>query len=238
MARRRRERMSEGKKNIISLYYTPLSKTKSALTSLFEEQKGSELENIYIVGDFFVNVCTDTCQNGDIQINQKFTISKFPDEIFSYKELTLSGFPFYSGSIMLEKKLDITDVCKYNKESIKIGVMNSGVGEVYVNGRIAGEVIRAPFECDITGLLEEGENRIGVKLYSTLRNTIGPFHNPRGDVGNLFGGGYENPHKSWMDTGMSQCGWENDLEFHNPKWTNDYILAPFGVSDITLILKK
>ncbi len=47
MARRRRERMSEGKKNIISLYYTPLSKTKSALTSLFEEQKGSELENIY-----------------------------------------------------------------------------------------------------------------------------------------------------------------------------------------------
>ena len=120
----------------------------------------------------------------------------------------------------------------------KINTMNAGVGEVYINGVNAGVILRTPFECDITELVRDGENTVSVRLMSTIRNTIGPFHNPRGDVGNLFGGAYENPHKSWMDTDMSKPGWEYELEYHNPKWTTDCFAAPFGVGDITVISSR
>ena len=221
----------------VCLVYTPLSKTRSALTSLFEEQKGSELENMYLTGDFYVNAYADTCQNGDVLINRNYTISRMPERLYTYKELTVSGFPFYSGSIRLEKKFSCM---KHKDESffIKINTMNAGVGEVYINGVNAGVILRTPFECDITELVRDGENTVSVRLMSTIRNTIGPFHNPRGDVGNLFGGAYENPHKSWMDTDMSKPGWEYELEYHNPKWTNDCFAAPFGVGDITVISSR
>ncbi len=222
----------------VCLTYIPLSKTKSALTSLFEEQKGSELENMYIVGDFYVNAYADTCQNGDILINQNYTIAEMPEKLYTYKELTVSGFPFYSGSITLEKKFCTAKPGKGEKCILRINTLNAGVGEVYINGTTVGAILRTPFECDITELVKDGENIMAIRLLSTIRNTIGPFHNPRGDVGNLFGGAYENPHKSWMDTDMSKPGWEYELEYHNPKWTNDYFLAPFGVGDITISRNK
>jgi hypothetical protein len=46
-----------------------------------------------------------------------------------------------------------------------------------VNGRKAGSIAFAPFECDVTKHLRPGKNEVAVVVYGSLKNTLGPHHN-------------------------------------------------------------
>ena len=52
---------------------------------------------------------------------------------------------------------------------------------VRVNGRFAGELYWRPFELNLTGFLNAGENIIEIELINSLRNLLGPHHLEEGE---------------------------------------------------------
>ena len=75
----------------------------------------------------------------------------------------------------------------------------SQAAEVFVNGRPAGSMLWRPFELDVTRFVAEGENELALRVYGSLRNTLGPWHLP----GNRRIVGYSRAHfedgEGWMD---------------------------------------
>ena len=219
--------------------FVPVSKATSSINSLFETQLGCELEPMYLLGNFYVNTTPKASHNGCITCENLFTLSAMPETVYSDSELTLNGFPFYMGKMTMTKTFELSEsqlasiISPFAK--LKIGVINAAVCEVRLNGKVLGDLNRpGELDVDVEGCLEIGENRLEIILFNTLRNIVGPFHRPRGEIGNLFGGGYTNPNAAWLSIDTTNPGWEKCLEDHYPGWTNDYNLAPYGASEISL----
>ncbi|NLH72975.1 MAG: hypothetical protein GX456_07970 [Verrucomicrobia bacterium] len=84
------------------------------------------------------------------------------------------GHPFYaegvsySQSFVLEKPV--------GKYVVSLRDWYGSVAEVRVNGKSAGHIFCAPWECEVTRLLKPGRNEIEVTVIGTLKNTLGPHH--------------------------------------------------------------
>lgn len=119
-------------------------------------------------------------------------------------ELTLSGFPFYSGAFALEKELTFS-----NGENSVVPIIKNGCAEIENN------TIYFSVPVKITD--KDGEKALRVVIYNTLRNYFGPDHN-------IYGEG--------MDVGFttfsSAPGWCDPQG--KDMWTNKYMLVPFGIS--------
>ena len=91
-----------------------------------------------------------------------------------------------------------------------------------------------PYKADITKAVCDGENEIKIQLTNTLRPILGPFHRPKGEVGECWGG-YGDPDLSW--TG-SACGsdWYKNTDVDNSVWTDSYNQVRFGVWDIRIVI--
>ncbi|MBI2424286.1 MAG: hypothetical protein HYV27_15750 [Candidatus Hydrogenedentes bacterium] len=50
------------------------------------------------------------------------------------------------------------------------------VANVSVNGKGAGHIWHAPWRCDVSGLIQAGDNEISVTVFGTPKNTLGPHH--------------------------------------------------------------
>jgi len=128
----------------------------------FQEHTPTEVETVYIVGNFSV-----VNEN-----NTKFWINgnaEKPD----YKDLTASGYPFYAG------KAEFTAQFIYsgdNKKPLYLQLNNveAACVEIYVNGKYLGTKRWAPYVCDISAAVKEGENNIKLIASTTLFNLMGP----------------------------------------------------------------
>jgi hypothetical protein len=59
---------------------------------------------------------------------------------------------------------------------VHLNKWNGTVVEVIVNGSPAGLIAWQPYECNVSSLLKEGENKITVKITGSLKNTFGFFY--------------------------------------------------------------
>jgi len=75
----------------------------------------------------------------------------------------------YSGGAIYAKTVRLDANRLKGKVILDLGKVNS-TAEVYVNGKPAGIRLGRPYLYDITSLLQEGENKIEVKIYNTLAN--------------------------------------------------------------------
>ena len=213
--------------------FRPLTKASSSVNSLFETQLGVELEPIYLLGDFKVRGIPQFTRNGCMVYERDFTLDSAHDMVTD-GELTGSGFPFFVGKLTLAREFTYSG---RKQAAVRIGIMNAAAGELFLNGVRVGDINRAPIELDCTEYLRDGKNRMEIRLYTTLRNIVGPFHRPRGEVGNLFGGGYKNPDAAWLSVDLSVPGWEKHMSESYPDWTDGYNLVPFGIDHIELVTK-
>ncbi len=124
-----------------------------------------ELEAAHIIGDFSLKAA----ENGFVIVPAQ------PLGVGAWKE---QGLPLYGHRVAYtaEATLDKVD----GQYKVKLPAWEGVVASVLVNGKDAGSIYRQPMECDITKLLQEGENTIEVVVYGSLRNTLGPHH---GDAG-------------------------------------------------------
>jgi hypothetical protein len=102
-----------------------------------------------------------------------------------------------------------------------------------------GVIHSAPYRVSLSGALRTGENRLEVTLVNTLRNLLGPYHNPKGEVGNLFGGDYDNPDAAWVGGAANDFSWFTQRTPETDAWTDDYLQTPLSFKDpkIQIVLK-
>jgi hypothetical protein len=75
-----------------------------------------------------------------------------------------------------------------------------------------GVVAWPPHRVDVAAGLRPGENVIEIELVGTLRNLLGPHHLAGGD-------------RAWTGPGQFR---------DKSRWTDDYVLVPFGFDGATL----
>lgn len=215
--------------------FSPLSKPQLNYTSLFQDLGGVELEPICLVGDFGVVSLIEPSYKNCIRLNRNFSIVAEPDVCDD--ELTTIGYPFYVGTIGLSRTISI-DPPLSGRTILRLNSFRGCVAEIRVNGRVAGKVTWAPYEVEITGMLQTGANILTIFITNTLRNLLGPFHRPAGDLKDTWGD-YSSPDDPWMgayenmSNDMNKC-WYDSREPDTDVWTEGYMQAPFGLGGVTI----
>lgn len=175
-----------------------------------------ELESIYLVGNFSVNMHNDYSfgANKAIFAGNKFSIDKIKEKVL-IDNITSGGFWFFSGAINLKQNISIKKEAD-KRYYLRFSKLNAPSSEIYINSRKAGSIIFSPYELDVTDYLFDGNNTIVISLYSGNRNLLGPHHRPIGEpleVGPL--------------TFTDKIGWSDDPNL--PAWTENYNFVNFGV---------
>ena len=119
-----------------------------------------ELENIYIIGDFAINIKREFVKES---------------KTMHFGDWAMQGYLFYPGSMTYNFKYNhVTD-----KKDIVIDVpvFSASVIEVFINGEKADYIPwKAKSKIDISKLIKKGKNDISIKLIGTPRNMFGPLH--------------------------------------------------------------
>ena len=115
----------------------------------------TELESIYVQGDFYVD-------------NQNVIVLK-PINNINVTDLQKNGFRFFNGSVFFETSI------RYNGGKCQLRFSGRYMTVKVRNGN---KVINAVLnECiDITELLEIGQNKLLIEIVSSPRNMLGPHH--------------------------------------------------------------
>lgn len=126
----------------------------------YETHKPTELEAIYITGNFSVKT-TD---------NISFAIVE-PYEP-CYKDIVESGCNFYAGNVDIvgEFVADQNNMPTY----LRLDGVEASCVRLCVNGADCGVCYWEPFVYDISDVVAPGENKFEIRLYTTLFNMTGP----------------------------------------------------------------
>jgi hypothetical protein len=175
----------------------------------------TELESIYITGDFGVSMKSDyrygerRCIHG----GRNFSIIKRPESV-DIAKITESGFWFFSGKMELTQEIFVekqenTNYC------ISLLRLNAPAARLFINGKFAGLFGFAPYKTDVTELLVNGKNKIAIEMLSGNRNLLGPHHKP-------YGESYSVGPATFTDA----LGWSDAPG--TVAWTDDYSFVLFG----------
>lgn len=215
---------------------------KSPINSdpIFANRYGTEIENIYLIGDFAVKSEEAEWGVWDTEKNNVSTFVKKPihwlktffleNESTSFtNDLSQCGYPFYAGRFELNNKFSI-DIIDPNKQYfISLPLSEAIVYELTINGRYVGELTSSPFRWNITSFIKEGENDIRFVLCNSLRNLLGPHHHKGGELKGTSPlsftgtGGWPNAQGeyNWYDLRLKN---QEDLKI----WTDHFSIIPFG----------
>jgi len=184
--------------------------------------RDTELESVYVVGNFGVSgqrLCEENRYTGQVfdRYAPEFRVVDLPDLVQADQtsnrlpvDLTACGLPFFAGRATLSQAITLPPL--EGRTVLEIDGLRAALARIRVNGQDMGAVAWQPHRVDITRGLRSGENVIEIELVGTLRNLLGPHHLAGGD-------------KDF--TGPGQFRDES-------RWTDDYILVPFGLAQATL----
>lgn len=189
----------------------------------------SELESVYVVGDFGVAarwLREENRFNGQVfdRYAPDFRLTASPTRARAKGgnavavDLTAQGLAFFAGRATLRQTVTLPPLdgpfghAQDRRTVLELYNLRAAVAHVHVNGQQAGTVAWQPHCVDVTEVLMTGENVIEIELVGTLRNLLGPHHLNGGDL-----------------------AWTGPREFRNKnRWTDDYILVPFGLDGAML----
>ncbi len=142
----------------------------------------TELESLYLVGDFSVYSKSGYTEGERRAIftDGGFVITNRTTE-FVGGELATQGYPFFSGRIRLSQQVKIKK--SYGKRiAIKLSKPYSTLAKLYVNDKYVKTFMWADYYADITKFVEPGSTaKITIEPIIGNRNLLGPHHNPQGE---------------------------------------------------------
>ena len=176
----------------------------------------TNIEAIYLFGQFAVDNKSlyRQMKQGACIAEGPFVLKKQP-QIVNIQSITESGFPFFSGSIVVETIIHVTHTawilrCKGRYQYIR----------VWVNGREVDKLLLRD-TCDLRQYLHEGENTIAMEIMSSNRNLFGPHH-VAGDPEPQWVGPIEFSRYGTWDDGKSEA------------FDSNYALVRFGLDTFQL----
>lgn len=208
--------------------FEPMRKATSAVTSLFENLGGVDLEPILLLGDFAARSLLEPSAAGCVRMNDDFVLTR--EQGFCGGEIVSQGYPFYCGVMALETEIELP--AQAGRAFLTVEGLHAAAAEVRVNGEPCGEMAWPPYCVELKGL-RPGRNTLTLRLYGTMRNLLGPWHRPAGEVGACWGG-YAAPNLPWLGLASLESGkrypdWMEDRRPDRDGWTESYLLLPMGV---------
>ena len=174
-----------------------------------------EIESVYLLGDFGVESESSyiPADNDSYTTEGKFVLTTRPVKVTD-GDFTLQKFPFFCGKMTLSKTISLSKDEVENR-CIEFAERNSTITKVTVNGNQLTPICWAPYTCDLSGMLTEGENTIDIEITGNFRNMLGPHHNGRE---NLFvdPGSFIKNSKFWKPWGKVE-------------WCDSYNFVKFGI---------
>jgi len=184
--------------------------------------RDTELESVYLIGSFGVagrRLREENRHNGQVfdRYAPVFRVTELADCIQAARgaqglalDLTAQGLPFFAGRATLRQAVALPALPE--RAVLEIRGLRTAVAHVRVNGQATGAVAWPPYRVDVSAGLRPGGNEVEGELVGTLRNLLGPHHLVGGDL-----------------------AWTGPGEFHDGgRWTDDYVLVPFGFDGVTL----
>ena len=231
-------------------YKSPIPAARTA-----SERYGTEIETIYIVGDFGVKAVPSDEQPVTTWRNQVPGLQPKPlplrlcdgtetlvRETPSVNgNLVEQGYPYYAGKYLLTRTFDMGKDLAEGCYKIRFGGMEATVLKAELNGTPLPPVFASPWEIDVTGLLRPGSNEIRIELTSSLRNLFGPHHHAGGELSRVGPESFTGE-DGWLneDQEENQLGEDNWYDLRKtgtPKiWRDDRCCVPFGLLEEPQIL--
>ena len=124
----------------------------------------SNVENMFILGDFGVQVAGDTA------------IITAPVRSVRFGDLTHQGFPFYGGPISYKLSID-----GGADTSVSLGLFAAPAIVASIDGKRVKNISLAPHAVNL-GMLDEGKHTLELTVYLSRVNTFGALHNSNRDM--------------------------------------------------------
>jgi hypothetical protein len=212
---------------------------------------GSEIESIYLTGDFGVKAEKSSVPPEPSQRNARGFL--VPKPVYHFASFTISsekenftgdlaqqGYPFYNGSFKLEKSFEMENIKNGKRYILKFPLSEAIIIKVNLNGKDLPPLAWSPWEVDITDALINGSNSISITLVNSLRNLLGPHHNAEGELISLSPESFTGT-STWTTRQPGETDWY-DLRLKGPGntniWRDDYCIIPFGLLENALIAER
>ena len=158
------------------------------------ERTGTEIEAIYIVGDFqvtglsvgdgpdpvtemaaFSDYSTDGFRPVRVSYLRGDSLAIVEPTMLRLGDVVTQGLPFYAGRLRLTTTLP--DSPSAAEQTLLLDAFDATVAVVKANGQFVGHLFAEPLAIS----LPAGAREVEVTLYSSLRNLLGPYHHLSGE---------------------------------------------------------
>jgi len=173
--------------NAISVITLPnLKQGKNELIVEMEFNQKTNIENMYLLGDF------------SVEISGNNTVIKKKHNIMSFGDITAQGAPFYTGNI--DYTFDF--VAKTDSEYfIHIPEFNAPIITVCADNKNKEIIAYSPHRTSL-GYLKKGTHKITIRLYGNRFNGFGMLHNANRNFKWLGPAAYRTSGEEWTDCYM------------------------------------
>jgi hypothetical protein len=193
---------------------------------------GTEIESIYLVGDFSVETTLRPAEQPVSPLWKQWGLPPIGVRCFepdmrltdpsplTFGDVTSQGLPFYAGRIQLTARLP--DIPAGAGATLRVERLDAAVAEVAVDGASCGYLMSHPLEVPIRAGRE-----ITITLYGTLRNLLGPHHHIEGELPAVGPDSF----LPRFAAELSADGWLNRWlagELHADNWSDRYCMVTFG----------
>ncbi|MGO4542651.1 glycosyl hydrolase [Paenibacillus sp. 2TAB19] len=182
----------------------------------------TELESVYLLGDFGVESLTPFVDggNGTVLAEGPFVLTEMP-VLLAGGDFVRQGFPFYAGRLTVEQKVSFENVLADSEILWSFTTPPDAiVAKLRINGREVKTFQWEPYEADIGPFLVTGDNVIELELAGSCRNLLGPHHHMKGE-----------PLKIGPDSFTNKVGWtDRDLPPDTQVYQDRYAFVRFGLS--------
>lgn len=147
-----------------SICVLPLPNVRKGKNQLIAEVKFNEktnLENLYLLGDF------------GVELNYNKTIITEKCSKLYLGDITRQGMPFYTGNLSYQLEFQIDEKKEY---FVHIPHVEAPLLKISVDGQQKGIMAYAPHRISL-GILEKGKHKLNVLLYGNRFNGFGTLHN-------------------------------------------------------------
>ena len=144
----------------------------------------SEVENIYLAGDFSVNFsgAEEVLDHDAVRVPGGFRLGpSLVGKEADTADLIYQGLPFWAGTLKLSTEVELTQEQADALQAVHCPPFGANSCRVAVNGQDAGLCAWSPWAVPAAGLFHAGRNEITFELTMSLRNLLGPHHNAQGE---------------------------------------------------------
>ncbi|PQV64219.1 hypothetical protein B1R32_10663 [Abditibacterium utsteinense] len=200
---------------------------------------GTEIEAIYLVGDFGVAAQLtgqeprqaewDDLELPDVAVRvaRRDSLQIVANQTLILGDVTTQGLPFYAGRLLLEMELPRTRGA--SGLGVSLGHLDGAIAEVSFRGELVGTIWSHPLEIELPAAALEG-GTLQITLYGTLRNLLGPHHHSAGELV-MVGPDNFLPSSPPEAQGAGYGAWLQSWirgETAPPDWNDNYCLLAFG----------